>query len=179
MKVGSYFSLAANIGVIVGLILVALQINQNSELLRLQMLELDSQRFVQQELAIIGEEGAKVWEKVLQSPEELTIAEQRVAEALLWPAFEAWRSSYLLHSEGLLGDEWKSRVVAQAPYYLGHAYGEAWWKNMKETVGGTDALPRELELTIDEQLISSGEQHLNYHNAIMNRLKTKSADSQK
>ena len=174
---GSWISTIANIGVMAGLVLVAFQINQNSELLRLQMLELESQRIAAHELALIGEEGAIMWQKVIEHPEDLTFAEQRVAEAILWPVYESWRINYLLHREGLLGDEWRSRVIAQAPYFLDHAYGRAWWENLKAISSGADtrptgseSVPADLLRLIDQQLSQTRNFHRDYHRGIMDRV---------
>lgn len=166
-----WISVLGNVGVIGGFVLVAIQLNQNSELLRLQMLDLESQRFSTQEIAMVGEDGAKVWEKVLENPADLSIAEQRIAEALIWPAFEAWRNSYNLHKEGLLGDEWRYKVIAQAPYYLDHTYGRAWWSNFKEIATETESLPNELRDLIDRLLRDARDTHVEYHRNIMDKVR--------
>ena len=161
---GFWLAILGQTAVVAGLVLVALQLNQNSELLRLQMLDQESQRFTAIELALTGENGAQVWEKIIERPEELTVAEQRIAETILWTSFEAWRNNYVLHEAGLLGEEWKIRVATQAPYYLDHVYGRAWWKNLTER---SVNLPVALREVVDDSLAKSPNSPREYHQGIM------------
>ena len=47
---------------------------------------------MQVEGLLVGEEGAKVWAKSIEDPENLSLAEQRIMEALLWSYTERLRS---------------------------------------------------------------------------------------
>ena len=169
-RIGTWLSIGANLGVIGGLVLVALQLNQNSELLRLQMLEQESRRATDHELAYVGEAGPEVWAKVIEDPANLTFREQRVAESLIWSSFESWRSLHKLHDAGLIGPEWKDRVREEVPYVLGHPYGRAWWKNIKEqTAPGeiADDLRDEVESVLAEY---EQNYHWDYHKGVMKHL---------
>jgi hypothetical protein len=166
----NWLSIGTNVGVIGGLILVALQLNQNSELLRLQMIDQESRRMTDHEVEYMGELGAQTWAKMIENPEELSVAEQRVAESLIWPPFETWRNAYNLYEAGLLGSEWRDRVLAEVPYILGHIYGRAWWANLKE-IAVPGEIPEPLRTLIDDVVDSSSDYPKNYHRGIMDRVK--------
>jgi hypothetical protein len=126
-KVANWVQVSANIGILLGLALVSLQIQQNTDILKTQMLFEESHRVVEAEWVMIGENGADAWAKAITTPNELTLAEQRVVEGYLWGAVEAWRYTYSLSKMGLLEEEWKARVYSEVPYFLANSYGRAWW----------------------------------------------------
>ncbi|MFT7547214.1 MAG: hypothetical protein ACI9VI_001046 [Candidatus Azotimanducaceae bacterium] len=61
-----------------GLVFVAMQLDQNSSLLRTQLLFDVSRSYVQWEQKMLGENPEEVWEKSLVSPEALTHSEQKL-----------------------------------------------------------------------------------------------------
>lgn len=125
-KVANWVQVSANIGILLGLALVFLQIRQNTDILKTQMLFEESHRTVEAEYVMIGENGAAAWAKALAAPNELTLTEQRIVEGYLWGAVEQWRYTYTLSQMGLLEEEWKDRVFSEVPYFLGNPYGRAW-----------------------------------------------------
>jgi len=149
-RLSNWLQIAANTGIVVGLLLVGLQLKQNSDLLKTQLLYEESSRLVDLETQIVGEIGAEVWAKSISDPENLNLAEQRTMEALLWSYVEQLRSTRLLGELGLLEDEeWKARVRSDTAFYLGNKYGRAWWANFKE---GNSMLSPELTEEIDLRL---------------------------
>lgn len=149
-KLSDWLQIAANTGIIAGLLLVGLQLKQNSDLLKTQLLYEESSRLVDLETQVVGETGAEVWAKSISDPENLNLAEQRIMEALLWSYVEQLRSTRLLGELGLLEDaEWKARVRSDTGFYLGNKYGRAWWANFKE---GNSVLPPDLIMEIDLRL---------------------------
>ena len=149
-KLSDWLQIAANIGIIAGLLLVGLQLKQNSDLLKTQLLYEESSRLVDLETQVVGETGAEVWAKSISDPENLSLAEQRIMEALLWSYVEQLRSTRLLGQLGLLEDaEWKARVRSDTGFYLGNKYGRAWWASFKE---GNSVLAPDLIKEIDFRL---------------------------
>ena len=149
-KLSDWLQIAANIGIIAGLLLVGLQLKQNSDLLKTQLLYEESSRLVDLETQVVGETGAEVWAKSISDPENLSLAEQRIMEALLWSYVEQLRSTRLLGQLGLLEDaEWKARVRSDTGFYLGNKYGRAWWASFKE---GNSVLAPDLIREIDFRL---------------------------
>lgn len=132
-KLSNWLQIAANTGIIAGLLLVGLQLKQNSDLLKTQMLYDESRRLVDLETKVVGENGAEVWAKSITEPENLNLAEKRIIEALLWSYVEQLRSTRVLGELGLLDDdEWRTRVRSDTGFFLGNRYARAWWANFKE-----------------------------------------------
>ncbi len=169
-KVGYWLQVGANFGLLAGLVLVGCQLAQNTEMLRLQMLHSESRRTTEIELTYVGERGAQAWENAIERPAELSFAEQRIVESLIYSTFESWRHSYLLHTQGLLGEEWADRVGVEAPYYLDHIYGRAWWDNFK-ALAVEGEIPAPLLVVIDAQLTENSNFHPEYHGEIMRRVR--------
>jgi hypothetical protein len=164
--VGHWLQIASNIGILGGLILVGFQLQQNSEILKTQVMSDESRRVVEQEWVLIGEEGARVWAKAMERPNDLDLQEQRIMEALLWSELENWSHTRRLSTEGLVDIDWKSRVSSETSYYYGNPYGRAWW-NVMRTYGG---LPEDLQQVIDEALESGPNFTRNHHSSVMKEI---------
>ena len=141
-KLNNWLQVAANIGIVLGLVLVGVQLKQNSDLARIQLVYAESQSAIDLELEVVGEQGAAVWAKSIEDPEDLTLAEVRIMEALLWGFAENLHGTYRLAELGLLEEEdWRRRVESEVTFYLSDRYSRAWWANY----GGTsDTFPAEL-----------------------------------
>ena len=161
-KVGTWLQVGANIGILVGLVLVILQMQQNESLLEAQLRFSYHDRNMVFETAMLGEEPAAVWAKMHSQPADLSLYEQRVAEAILYSAVDSWRSLYNLHEEGLMTDqEWKEAVRRDSSYVFNHPYGLAALEHMK------DDLPSELVEVIEQDIARDGLTATGYHESIM------------
>lgn len=160
-KLSNWLQVSANIGIVLGLVLVGIQLKQNADLARLQLLYDESWRVVQLELEVVGERGAEVWAKSIEEPEHLTLDEVRIMEALLWAFIENLRGTYRLSKLGLLEDEdWRRRVDAEVDFYLSDPYSRAWWRNF----GGepTSSIPEELRTTIQNVIANDDTDVIEY-----------------
>jgi len=129
-KLVNWLQVSANIGIVLGLVLVGLQIKQSSDLAKIELLYEESRRFVEFETMVVGENAAEVWAKSLEEPENLTLAEVRIMESLLWSFVEQLRGTYRLAQLGLIDEEdWRNRVENEVTFYLSDPYSRAWWKN--------------------------------------------------
>lgn len=146
-KVNKWLQVSANIGIVLGLVLVGLQLRQNSELARIQLLYQESERAIELETLVVGEQAADVWAKSIQAPEDLTLAEVRIMEALLWSFVEQLRGTYRLAELGVLSDEdWRNRAESEVTFYLSDPYSREWWKNISS---GSSSIPLELREVVD------------------------------
>ena len=79
-KVNRGLTLAANVGVLGGLILVAFQINQNTEITKAQLANDYYLADMQLELAMMGENPANSWTKAIYTPNDLTKEDAAVVD---------------------------------------------------------------------------------------------------
>lgn len=151
-KLNKWLQVSANIGIVLGLILVGFQLKQNSDLARIQLLYEESNRALELETEVVGEQSAEVWAKSINSPEDLTLAEIRIMEALLWSFIEQLRGTYRLAELGLLSDEdWRRRAEGEVTFYLSDPYSRAWWKNYSLA---NNTLPEELRTVVEDVIAS-------------------------
>jgi len=148
-----WLQVSANIAILAGVVLVIFQLRQNANLLEFQILKQDTDSYISGELMMIGENYANTWQKMIEEPENLNLAELRAIESHLWAHdIYRWRNLYDLYKRGLLDeDAWKRLVGDDLEYELAHPYGRAWWKSVKDS---TD-LPPELVEFIDDGLAKS------------------------
>ncbi len=82
-KINASLTLGANLGVLVGLIVLIVELNQNSDHLTLQLLDQLRAREFNHNSIFIVENPAPVIEKSLIDPENITYTEFRVLDAYL------------------------------------------------------------------------------------------------
>ena len=152
-----WLQLSANVAILSGVVLVIFQLRQNADLLELQILKQDVDSYIAGELMMIGENYADTWQKMIEEPENLNLAELRAIESHLWAHdIVRWRHLYDMHSRGLLDeDAWKRMVSDDLAYELAHPYGRAWLEYIRDN---TD-LPPELVEFIDDGLAKAGHNH--------------------
>jgi hypothetical protein len=145
-----WLQVSANLAILAGVVLVVLQMRQNADLLELQILKQDADSYIAAELALIGENYTETWQKMLEEPENLTLAEKRALESILWAhMIKRWVNTYKLAQQGLIEDiEWKHAVDSDVGYELAHPYGKAWWKEAREI----SMIPRQLAEYVDSKL---------------------------
>ena len=175
-KMSNWLQIAANIGIVVGLLLVGVQLKQNSDLLKTQLLYEESRRAFDLETLVVCENAAEVWAKSISDAKNMSLPEQRIMEALLWSFVEQLRSTRLLAELGLLEDEeWRLRVKSETAFFLGNDYGRAWWANYG---GDNSALPADLITAINMRLSMVDENFTeDYAKTIMDTLETNAESS--
>lgn len=154
-KLGNWLQVGANIGILAGLGMVWLQIQQASELLHLQLLHDQTQSYIATQWSAAGEQFADVWEKHLKEPENLSLSDMRVLEASYWGPLKRWQMTYSLYEQGLVeSSEWMRVIDQDVTFLFGSAYGKAYWKVISS---GKIPLPDELVSYIDVKLAEEPE----------------------
>jgi len=147
-SLSAWLQITANVGILGGLVLVGFQLNQNSEILQAQMMSAESRSVIDQEMQIIGEEGAAAWVAAMSDPTNVSPEHHRVMEAIFWSAVESWRHIEELHNLDLAEVDPRNRVSDEAPWYFGNTYGRAWWNTRRDDSG----LSEELKKDVDESI---------------------------
>lgn len=132
MKLDSFnkwLSLGANIGILIGLALVFMEIRQNTDLLRLQFINDDLLVSAQTESPMFGENPAQIIMKAIYTPEELTYADYRTVDAYLISKIDLLVRRYLLGQEGILDPlAWKSDIGFTFEWLFGNRFSRLWWE---------------------------------------------------
>lgn len=82
-RLNRWLSLAANLALLIGLILAALEIRQNSQLTRMQLVNEGNLGANQLYTAIMGENPMDAFSKSVENPEAMTFADFMVVDAFL------------------------------------------------------------------------------------------------
>ena len=128
-RLNRWLALAANLGLLAGLILVALQLNQTSELARAQLINEGNLTASEVWAGLMGEDPAEAIAKSIENPSEMTFADFMVVDAYLWIAVNIFHRNYELAREGMFETtDWQERIDSLGTWYLGNAFARAWWE---------------------------------------------------
>jgi hypothetical protein len=123
-----WLGLGANLGVVFGLIILIIEVQQNAALTRvlLETERADAQSTL--ELRISEPAIAQIWAKSVYSPETLSNAEIRSMDGLLASATMTFDRLLMMKQEGLVNRERVIRHISNtAPFIFGSSFGKNWW----------------------------------------------------
>jgi len=130
-----------------GLVLVAIELNQNTKQLSLELVWQVNERMMENNRTLLGDNPASVYVKSITNPEELTFEEFQIASAFVLNFMGVWEDRHYLYMAGLLGDdEWKSYIDGDISLTLGNRFAQALWKTSK------NLFEPELVRYVDEKL---------------------------
>ena len=129
-KVSHWLTLAANIGVIAGLVLVAIQINQNSEITKAKIANDYFLADMALELAMMGEDPAISWNKAVYEPDNLTTKDAVILDRYFNYGLVQIHRLQEMNEMGLAHEGWQKRVD-YLKWHLGNEVGRRWWEEVK------------------------------------------------
>ncbi len=135
-RLNRWLSLGANIGVLAGIIFLVVEIQQNSDLARMQFADDRQNTWQQGELVVFGDSIATVWEKSVLDPASLSLAETRMLDAYL--AFQLTNADRVLKLErnGLLEiGATKHYLQSNLPFFFDTEFAKVWWEIEGRTWG--------------------------------------------
>ena len=147
-RINPWLNLAANIGVIAGLVLVAVQINQNTEITKAQIANDYFLADMNLELAMMGDDPASSWVKAVYSPDEITQYDAAILDRYFNYGVVQISRLEEMHELGLAPDDWQERVNYLS-WHLGNEVGRRWWEYSK---GGW---PEDVIQRVDDRLEST------------------------
>jgi len=154
-KIAQWLAPVANLGVVAGLALVLMQMNQNEQLLRVQLMNDFFESYVASDTTFAGENLPAIWQKSVEAPQDLSIAEMRALEAQTFSPLSRWINLHRLAEAGMVDEEFLSgQLELDVSYYLGSPYGRAWWEVFSQTFP-ENYLPADLKSEVDAQLANT------------------------
>ena len=130
-KLGRWLTLGANIGVIAGLILVAVQINQNTAITKAQMANDYYIADMALELAMMGENPADSFNKAVYAPDDITTADAAVLDRYFNYGMVQIQRLQKMDELGMAYEGWRERVN-YLRWHFGNEVGQRWWSEVKE-----------------------------------------------
>lgn len=133
-----WLTLGANVGVVLGLVLVVIEVRQNAELTRTQMEQRKNDFLAEIEFSLAQPEIAPIWVKAVKTPEALTDAEIKIVDSHLISMLLQWDHMFQMERSGLVTrDHVRQHIQNSAPYYFGSKFGQNWWRLQMPGWGGT------------------------------------------
>lgn len=124
-----WLTLAANLGVLLGLIVLIFEVRQNAALSRIG---LEAERAAAQaryEQHIANPDMAEVWMKAVYTPEDLTPSELRTFDGIMVAGVMTWEHLMTMRDGGLVDDRRvRLHIQNNAPFYFGFALAKNWWR---------------------------------------------------
>jgi hypothetical protein len=127
-QLNQWLALGANIGVLLGLIILIVEVRQNAALSRAAMEQQKNDVLAEIEFNIAKPEISKVWIKSIRHPEDLTEPEMRTMDAILVALMLQWDHRFQMESAGLASRaDARQHVLNSARYYFGSRFAKHWW----------------------------------------------------
>lgn len=128
-RLNRWLTLGANVGVLLGLIILIVEVRQNAELTRAAMETGLNDTLAQIELNLANPEIAAAWVKSVRDPEGLSDVEARMVESHLTAVMLQWDHLFNMERAGLVPrTEAQRHIQNVAPYYFGSRHGKNWWR---------------------------------------------------
>jgi hypothetical protein len=110
------------------MVLVAYEINQNSQLARMTLVNEGNVASNQFWANLMGENPAQVIGMAVECPEAMSYSDYMAMDAFLFIGMNITYRNYELAHEGIFTEEdWQQSVENYAAWYLGNPFGRAWW----------------------------------------------------
>lgn len=157
-----WLPVATNIGILAGLILVAVELNQTAKLARAEFITDGNNVANQIYASMIGENPLAAVARSFECPERLDFEDFVVLDTYLFTMFNNFYRNYQLAQEGLYSDEdWKNPIGQLAHWLLKYPFGRAWWEK-----DGKQFFAVEFAEHIDKVLEKDGRSVYEYWGAI-------------
>lgn len=137
-RINKWIALGANVGVLLGLLLVFFEMRQNADLTRIAMEQRKNDLLAQIELSLSRPEMADIWVTAARMPETLNDAEIRMVESHLVSVMLQWDHMLQMDANGLISREnTRSHITSTAPFYFGSRFAKNWWRHEEQGWKGT------------------------------------------
>ena len=127
-RLNQWLALAANLGVLLGLIVLIIEVRQNAALTRATMDQQKNDFLAQIEFNIARPEMSAIWVKAIRTPEALSDTENQAVGSVLVAIMLQWDQMFMMRDAGLISDERVRQHIANtAPFYFGSRFAKHWW----------------------------------------------------
>ena len=146
-KIARFSARLANVAILVGLVLVAYELRQNTDQLSLELEWQINQKMFENNRDFQDKYTASIYAKSITNADELTFEEIIVVTGLITNLLNVWEDRYFLYKQGLTEDsEWKKFIDEDIGLTLGNSFAQNYWHATK------GMFPRELVAYVDAKL---------------------------
>jgi len=166
---GQTIGILANFGVLAGIILLVLELNQATLISQAEMISSHNDRWVTIDLSWQDRDFAAAWAKAIEAPDELTVTEMIQLNGFMWSYFDHIDTTEELSELGIFNDSFAFDTVEQiinsnAYIFFGNKFSQAWLAENRQNLN-----PRMIELVDQASTRISADENLDSYR----RIKTK------
>ena len=133
-RTNRWLTLAANFGVLLGLIMLIVEVRQNANLTRVMLETERSNAQLMIELRMTEPAVVAVWAKSIETPENLTLAELRTMDGIMAANTMVYDQLLSMMDGDLVSrDRIEQNIKNTSPWVFGSPFGKNWWQ--KNSVG--------------------------------------------
>lgn len=152
-KLGDWLHMMASFGVLAGLIMVGLQIQQNTVWVRAEMASSFADAWMDIDSSKQDGAFAAVLAKSIEQPEDLTLAEMIQLDGYYFTYLDQLERERQLGGLEVSEDSIDRLIAATLPHFFGNAYAQAWWAESKFK------LSDDLEEIVDREIAKISADH--------------------
>lgn len=148
-RLNRWLTFGANVGVLIGLVILILEIRQSSAIAEAQFY-LDQVNLNETaEIAMLGDSPALVWEKSVFDPASLSPADIRVMGAYLASRLYVWTDMFELERRGFVEPgATAANINNSVAFYFGDPFAQTWWSYERDTGGWGESLTAMIDVAI-------------------------------
>lgn len=148
-QVNDWMKLIGNLGVFLGLLLVALQMQQANHIARGEQEAEALKAYQDLEIAMLGENGAAAWTKSLMDPASMTLEEIKIVDSYLVNALNFLRRTQTREKAGLEPEgAFEAEIKSSSAFFFGSAFARIWYQNEKVHHADNPDLIRFMDLAL-------------------------------
>jgi len=150
-KLNQWLLLVSHLGILGGLILVTVQVQQESEIARAQLFSDITSSRIEMAGVMMGENPAQIVGKALETPDTLSTAELYVMDAFFIRGLNEVRRAHVLNRIGL--DLGIGAYEDTLSFYFGSEIAQRWWTKFESHHDGDEVLSEldQLVRTVDTE----------------------------
>ena len=146
--------LFASVGVIIGLIMIAVEIRQNSEIARTDTFVAILDSWSAMSIAEFQSDIGVVFEKSIETPENLTTAELHRLGLWLQSMVQVWQLQTAMN-QSIVAEFLSDEIGAEAFYFFGNHATRAWYKENRYWMSDEIVRALDADLTIPPGTVAS------------------------
>jgi hypothetical protein len=159
-RINRWSTAISNVALLGGLVLVAVQIRQNTAITRAQLMNDYYLADMQLELAMMGEDPAASFTRAVFDPEALTEYDAAILDRYFNYGVVQVRRLRQMYELGLAGEGWQDRI-GYLRWHLGNEAGRRWWARTRgdemgdEVIAAIDSILLDSDWNDNRELIES------------------------
>jgi hypothetical protein len=133
IDLGQTMQTIANIGVLLGILLLVYELSQTRELAQAQFNFDRDTAFQSSEIAMLGADLSTAWEQSIFEPASLSPAQIRVLDSFYAIQVSRMENAWDLEQAGMLPrGSTRAEIEYNVPFYFGNEFSHLWWSYQRD-----------------------------------------------